>query len=255
MQFNYYLNESDLYMLSMFYCMDNAQAAEKMYDWNNIGKSNEAWGKGPYISAPANGKEINREQPYCLRLSNELSNLTGYQNLHQYYLLKDGKQPIGNANDFLKARTIISTLVIQNQYALLELYEFRAFQEAAKTIKLNEKIIKGYKRKPIYERFPILHNIFGTDLSEYHSNAFISLSSYRNKLAHEPNNYCVIPSVALEFYIVCQALAFYLCKMFSASYNLDIVKFRSQFWDSIIKMFDEPIDFNKVENRNWKQNL
>lgn len=48
---------------------DQARAAEKMMGWEYIGEANSAWKEGPYLSAGANQKEIDRTHPYCMRTS------------------------------------------------------------------------------------------------------------------------------------------------------------------------------------------
>ncbi|MCI0557293.1 MAG: hypothetical protein MN733_02270, partial [Nitrososphaera sp.] len=56
---------------------DNARAAEKMADWHCVGEDNVAWKEGPYLSAGANQKQIDRSHPYCFRTSDEFGAVAG----------------------------------------------------------------------------------------------------------------------------------------------------------------------------------
>lgn len=66
-----YLDKSGKAMLAACFTFDNARSAEKMADINCVGKGNDAWKNGPYLSAPANKKEINHSYPYCFNMSDE----------------------------------------------------------------------------------------------------------------------------------------------------------------------------------------
>ena len=66
-----YLDKSGKAMLAATLTYDHARAAEKMADWHCVGEENVAWKEGPYLSAGANQKQIDRSQPYCFRTSNE----------------------------------------------------------------------------------------------------------------------------------------------------------------------------------------
>lgn len=68
-----YLDQSGRAMLSACLVFDYARAAEKMSDWHCAGEDNDAWKKGPYLSAGANQKQLDRSHPYCLRISIECS--------------------------------------------------------------------------------------------------------------------------------------------------------------------------------------
>ncbi|AMN68448.1 hypothetical protein J3492_08970 [Psychrobacter sp. F1192] len=68
-----YIDRSGKAMLAGCWTYDNARAAEKMLDWDNIGKNNEAWKEGPFLSAGSGQKEIDRTRPYCFRMSEHFS--------------------------------------------------------------------------------------------------------------------------------------------------------------------------------------
>lgn len=72
-----YLDKSGKAMLAACLTYDNARAAEKMSDWHCVGEDNIAWKEGPYLSAGANSKQIDRSQPYCFRMSREFSVVAG----------------------------------------------------------------------------------------------------------------------------------------------------------------------------------
>lgn len=66
-----YLDKSGKAMLAACLTFDGARAAEKMADWHCVGEDNDAWKEGPYLSAGANEKQIDRSRPYCIIISDE----------------------------------------------------------------------------------------------------------------------------------------------------------------------------------------
>lgn len=72
-----YLDKSGKAMLAACLTFDNARAAEKMADWHCVGEDNDAWKEGPYLSAGANQKQIDRSHPYCFRSSDEFGAVAG----------------------------------------------------------------------------------------------------------------------------------------------------------------------------------
>lgn len=72
-----YLDKSGKAMLAACLTFDNARAAEKMADWHCVGEDNDAWKEGPYLSAGANQKQIDRSHPYCFRTSDEFGAVAG----------------------------------------------------------------------------------------------------------------------------------------------------------------------------------
>lgn len=72
-----YLEKSGKAMLAACLTYDNARAAEKMADWHCVGEDNVAWKEGPYLSAGANQKQIDRSHPYCFRTSDEFGAVAG----------------------------------------------------------------------------------------------------------------------------------------------------------------------------------
>ena len=74
---NDYLEKSGKAMLAACLTYDNARTAEKMADWHCVGEDNEAWKQGPYLSAGANQRKINRSHPYCFKTSYEFRVVAG----------------------------------------------------------------------------------------------------------------------------------------------------------------------------------
>lgn len=72
-----YLDKSGRAMLAAALAFDNARAAEKMADWHCVGEGNVAWKEGPYLSAGANQKQIDRTHPYCFRTIDEFGAVAG----------------------------------------------------------------------------------------------------------------------------------------------------------------------------------
>ncbi|MCL1127759.1 hypothetical protein [Shewanella surugensis] len=68
-----YLDKSGKAMLSATMTFDYARSAEKMTEFNCIGKDNLAWKEGPFISSPANMPDIDRSYPYCFKTSKEFA--------------------------------------------------------------------------------------------------------------------------------------------------------------------------------------
>lgn len=64
-------------MLAACLTYDYARSAEKMADWHCVGKENIAWKEGPYLSAGANRKQIDRSHPYCFKTSDEFRAVAG----------------------------------------------------------------------------------------------------------------------------------------------------------------------------------
>ncbi|GGJ85196.1 hypothetical protein [Pseudomonas matsuisoli] len=72
-----FLKTSNEAMLASAYVFDHARSAEKMTDPNCCGEENSAWQEGPFLSSPANERQIARSHPYCLRTSKEMA-MTAY---------------------------------------------------------------------------------------------------------------------------------------------------------------------------------
>jgi hypothetical protein len=68
-----YLDKSGKAMLAACLTYDTARSAEKMSDWHCVGEDNDAWKTGPYLSAGANQKQIDRSHPYCFKTSDEFN--------------------------------------------------------------------------------------------------------------------------------------------------------------------------------------
>ncbi|OOF07869.1 hypothetical protein BZG82_15980 [Salinivibrio sp. PR5] len=74
---NDYLEKSGRAMLAACLTYYSARSAEKMADWHCVGEDNEAWKGGPYLSAGANQKQIDRSHSYCFKTSREFGVVAG----------------------------------------------------------------------------------------------------------------------------------------------------------------------------------
>jgi hypothetical protein len=243
MDFDCYISESDTYMISLIQCMDNAHAAEKLYQWSNIGNDNIAWEIGPYISAGANQKQIDHKNPYCLRMSSDFSKLVAYVIGPNPNIETDGGVTVKNQNDLIESTAIIPTVAINMQYALLESFEFDSVTAYLNKKDATGKLSKKYRRTPVELRLDILSEHSGKNIELEARNAFISLSRFRNILTHEPNILCEKPETCIDVFIVCQAVAHIIIKTLGTIYKFN-QKHRIDYWEKRIKMFIEIMDFN-----------
>jgi len=242
MTYQHYLSESDIYMISLFQCMDNAHAVEKMYSWDNLGKNNIAWKTGPYLSSAANKPKMDHTTPYCLRISTENSELINYIVGPKPSFNKNGGVKFCNMKEMIDSTTIISTVAINMQFALLEAFEFDTFNEYFKTKLITEKVIRTYNHSPIGKRLEIISTSLGKEVKKELIYAYKSVSNFRNKLTHEPSILCVYPMVALDVFSVCQAIAFYLNQLIS-EYIPEEKVYRISLWKEKIERFYEEMDF------------
>lgn len=241
----HYIRESDQYMHSLFMCMDNAWSAEKMYDWSNLGEKNKAWVEGPYISAGANRPQIDRTQPYCLRLSSASSRLAGYQIGPQPKVGKDGGVALSSQQERINANVIIPTVAVCMQFALLEALDITLFTDWAtrNAIDLNSKPAKRYDRRPARSRMETLNELCQLKISNECINAYESVANFRNKLTHEPQFFCGIPECAIDVYIVCQAVSYSIYQSLHGDCNEEKISHRKSIWSARISRFDTVMDF------------
>lgn len=245
MKYSHYIKESDQYMHSLFMCMDNAWAAEKMYDWENIGDANDAWVKGPYISAGANCPQIDKSHPYCLRVSPSSSKLMGYQIGPNPIFGKNGGVAIGHDSEMIKANVIIPTVAICMQFALLESVDVDMFSLWAKenNVDLSAGLAKRYDRRPAKSRMETLNSLCSTKVSDQCVNAYESVSNFRNKLIHEPQFFCGSPDCAVDVYVVCQAISYNIHQVLYGDCEDAFILHRKSMWMERINAFDEAIEF------------
>lgn len=119
-KYNKYIELSTKAMCDATMSFDMARSAEKMMSWQCIGKENPAWIEGPYLSSPANEKQIDRSFPYCIRSSIYMQVLAG---IVVDGPSNDGKTPIpARKIDPNKSRIdpIISKLIIIEQFELFK---------------------------------------------------------------------------------------------------------------------------------------
>jgi hypothetical protein len=245
MNFLDYIKQSDQYMQSLYMCMDNAWAAEKMYDWDNLGNDNSAWEEGPYISAGANCPQIDRKNPYCLRVSSFSSNLVGYQLGTKPIVAENGGVKIGHDSERIKANVIIPTVAICMQFSLLESIDIDLFYHWAKEtgIDLTVKPAKRYDRRPARSRMDTLNGLSSRKIPVKCINAYESVSNFRNKLTHEPEFFCGAPDCAIDVYIVCQAIAYHIFYLLYGEVTVSMIKHRKSIWLNRINHFKEVLDF------------
>ena len=68
-----YLDKSSKAMLAATVSFDYARSAEKMTEWNCVGKDNQAWKDGPFLTSLANNPDLDRSYPYCFKTSKEFA--------------------------------------------------------------------------------------------------------------------------------------------------------------------------------------
>lgn len=240
MDFLHYFRESDEYMRSLFMCMDNAHAVEKMYSWDNLGKDSSAWKEGPYITSGRGGDPISREQPYALRISTEFSKLIAYQSAPP----SEGAKSFGRRDESIPANKIIPTVSICMQFSLLEDYdhsEFSRYKDSENI--LNDKRVKRYDRKPVKERLSIIEEVTGKKVGPHLYNAYVSASNLRNLLTHEPQYLCKSPMTAIDYYVTCQAIASVLNSVLATRPDDNELARRECFWEHQLGKFDEVLEF------------
>ena len=240
-----YLKQSDRYMLSLYFCMDNAHAAEKMYDWANVGENNAAWQSGPYLSGGKGGVPIPRTQPYCLRTSDELGFVAGYQFGGTPKTPSNGGIPIGHESKRLKSTEIIPTVTINVQFSILEAYDHRLFKEycAREAVPDDDRRAKRYNRRPVGSRLKSIEDLTGIPTEPSLENAYLSVSNYRNQLTHEPDWMCGCPVVAFDVYVTCQAIAFNLTKILGLECKEVGARHRISYWSRQMEKFEAGVKF------------
>lgn len=116
-----YIDRSGKAMLAGCWTYDNARAAEKMLDWNNIGEDNQAWKEGPFLSAGEGSKEIDRTRPYCFRMSDYFSTVAGIvmgPPRKDFNKVQVPLPPLNEQNS--KVEPVISKLIIIEQFELFK---------------------------------------------------------------------------------------------------------------------------------------
>lgn len=147
-----YVDRSGKAMLAGCWTYDNARAAEKMLDWENIGEDNKAWNEGPYLSAGAGQKEIDRVRPYCFRMSEHFSTVANMVMGPPKKGVSKVRLPLPPLNEQKsKVEPVISKLIIIEQFELfkefLETFEGptnRRKSEAWKS-RLDDKVIEDIR--------------------------------------------------------------------------------------------------------------
>lgn len=228
--------------------MDNAWAAEKMYDWANIGENNDAWKEGPFLSAGSNSPhQISRETPYCLGVSNLYSMLLSYLTSSNPVRNRAGGVYVGKANERMKATSIVSCASVCLQFSLLESFDFDTVEDhfRAHSNSANEIHLKRYCKRPTRSRMESLNFINTNKISQETINAYESISMYRNRLTHEPDFICLQPSIALEIFILCQGIAYNIAQSLDTNLpNTTVISDRKQSWALLLN------EFNKVKT-DW----
>lgn len=156
-------------MLAATMIYDHARAAEKMTNPNCSGDDNVAWKEGPYLSSPANQKQIDRTHPYCLRTSRENGITAG---------IVVGENPPKNKNGGVhmplppknKNESMVEPAIAK--LALIEQFElFRDFfeKEFEKTYNVNINDLTAWENK----------------IDQMIINKITEVRQLRNKLTHD----------------------------------------------------------------------
>lgn len=100
---------------------DLARSAEKMMNWEYIGNDNKAWSEGPYLSAPANKKDIDRSYPYCMRSSIYMQKIAELVVDNNFNETGKTPMPISSIEPYQsRVEPIISKLLIIEQFELFK---------------------------------------------------------------------------------------------------------------------------------------
>jgi len=155
-------------MLAAALTYDHARAAEKMSEWHCVGEDNVAWKEGPYLSAGANQKQIDRNHPYCFRSSAEFGIVVGIVMRPNFEKSENGrvKLPLP-PKDKRESRVepVISKLAIIEQFELFK--EYLATFDGP----YNKKRCKAWEGKVDQKLLDLVNN----------------LTDRRNELTHESN--------------------------------------------------------------------
>ena len=229
--------------------MDNAHSAEKMYAWDNMGGNNSAWKTCPYISAGANCEQINRNQPYFLRVSESFSDVLGYQSGPNPPINeKNGGVALGHRDDRIESTILIPTVTICMQFALLEVFDYDLFDsyKVKNQISDENKYVRRYRRLPVKERMEAINSFSKKTIPKKIINAYVSVSNFRNLLIHEPKLFCKDAFWAMDVYWVCQAIAFSLNKSIGVPEKIKKIEHRIPLWKKRIKFFNEVIKYEDL---------
>lgn len=243
--FDSYLRHSDQFMFSLFACMDHAHAAEKLFDAGNLGADNSAWKTGPAISSPSNCPQLSHEHPYCMLMSNSLAKLLFYQVEPNRPSSKPGAIPIGNDSQRIKSTEIIPTVSVGIQFAILEAFDFDAFNEFKSRNGLVDDLdhVKRYDRRPVGSRMESLFALTDSPEDRCLVNAYKSVSAFRNELVHEPDVLCTSPEVAFDVYSLCQAIAFAIANLLGTNLGTTPFQHRVSYWRQSLDRFTQVAEF------------
>lgn len=111
-------------------------------------------------------------------------------------------------------------------------------------IDANKMAAKRYDKRPVRSRMESLNELCSATISKNHINAYESVSRLRNKLIHEPSVLCHDPLVAVDVYIVCQAISYEINRVMYGDFEDDILGHRKVFWRHRIQIFNDVMDFN-----------
>lgn len=168
---------------------DLARAAEKMMHWEYIGNDNPAWNEGPYLSSPANKKNIDRSHPYCMRSSIYMQKIAELVVDNKFDGTGRTSMPISQIEPYQsRVEPIISKLLIIEQFEL-----FKDFMTSCDG-PYNPKQAKKWVGK-------LPENVLET---------ISSLTARRNELTHDIDYQQPTMKEAVEF--------FYALRFFASTY-------------------------------------
>ncbi|HSH04352.1 MAG TPA: hypothetical protein VLL52_17715 [Anaerolineae bacterium] len=237
MYFDEYITMSDKHMASLYLCMDIAHAGEKMMDPNNSGENNKAWTEGPYMASPANKEDLNRSYPYILKTGKDNMVLMGYQFGASPPKNDNGGVDINlNESNRLKSTEIIPTTAIFMQFAILEAFEYSAFNRYITKNPITpkqEKQTKDYMRKPTGKRMNLISWLTGNPVSSELKRMYRSISDHRRDLTHKPEVICDSPEGALVMYIVSQYIAYQIAIHLDDDFDKKPYENRLKYWKTV----------------------
>lgn len=170
-------------------CFDLARSAEKMMSWEYIGNDNKAWTEGPYLTSPANKKDIDRSHPYAMRSSIYMQKIAELVVDNKFN--KNGKtsMPISKIESYQsRVEPIISKLLIIEQFEI-----FKDFMVSCDG---------PYNKKQVAKWVGVLPEIVLEKIS--------SLTTRRNELTHDIDYEQPTMKEAVEF--------FYALRFFARTY-------------------------------------
>ncbi|MDA3926400.1 MAG: hypothetical protein PF904_17055 [Kiritimatiellae bacterium] len=195
-----YLDKSGKAILAACLTYDHARSAEKMADWNCIGENNIAWKQGPFLSAGANEKQLDRSKPYCFKISDEFAAVAEIIMGPNPEISKNGgvKLPLPPKDkNESRVEPVISKLAILEQFEL--------FKEFLQTFNgpFNKKRCKAWENLAEKDKIDLV----------------TELTDRRNELTHDSDYKMPSMKEAVEYFYELRQLAPLFYKVFQQQKN------------------------------------